>query len=170
MTVRFAYGLGSLITGTSQGPAMVRGYMELMEGQGSEFLWPNGISLVSADGSYPQLKSVADAPPEIKSREMSRLTPAIIGARSWREIVARGARFSNTHVAGDFTLDQVMDIIEEGSKKAGMSPQQIQAQRHTVDHFTMNPRPEQMPRLKQLGIMVSCSPEVYRKRQSGSAA
>ena len=159
MIVRFAYGLGSLITGTSQGPAMVRGYMELMEGQGSEFLWPNGISLVSADGSYPQLKSVADAPPDIKSREMSRLDAGDYRRKVLEEIVARGARFSNTHVAGDFTLDQVMDIIEEGSKKAGMSPQQIQAQRHSVDHCTMNPRPEQMPRLKQLGIMVSCSPK-----------
>jgi predicted amidohydrolase YtcJ len=159
MVVRFAYGLGSLITGTSQGPAMVRGYMELMEGQGSEFLWPNGISLVSADGSYPQLKSIADAPAEIKSREMSRLDAGDYRRKVLEEIVARGARFSNTHVAGDFTLDQVMDIIETGSKKAGMSPQQIQAQRHTVDHCTMNPRPDQMPRLKQLGIMVSCSPK-----------
>ena len=92
MTVRFAYGLGSLITGTSQGPAMVRGYMELMEGQGSEFLWPNGISLVSADGSYPQLKSAADAPPEIKSREMSRLDAGDYRRKVLEEIVARGAR------------------------------------------------------------------------------
>ena len=159
MVVRLAYGMGSLITGTSQGPAMVRGYMELVEGQGSEFLWPNGISLVSADGSYPQLKSLADAPPEIKSREMSRLDAGDYRRKVLEEIVARGARFSNTHVAGDFTLDQVMDIIEEGSKKAGMSLQQVQERRHTVDHCTMNPRPEQMPRLKQLGIMVSCSPK-----------
>ncbi len=159
MVVRFAYGLGSLITGTSQGPAMVRGYMELVEGQGSEYLWPNGISLVSADGSYPQLKSSADAPAEIKSREMTRLDGGDYRRKVLEEIVARGLRFSNTHVAGDATLDQVMDVIEEGSKKAGMSPEQIQARRHSVDHCTMNPRPDQMPRLKKLGILVSCSPK-----------
>ncbi len=159
MVVRFAYGLGALVTGTSQGPAMVRGYIELVEGQGSDFLWPNGISLVSADGSYPQMKSKADAPPEIKSREMWRLDAGDHRRKILEEVVARGLRFSNTHVAGDRTLDEILDVIEEGSKKAGFTMEQIKAKRHAVDHCTMNPRPDQIPRLKQLGILVSCAPK-----------
>lgn len=159
MVVRFAYGLGALVTGTSQGPAMVRGYMELIEGQGSDFLWPNGISLVSADGSYPQIRSTAEAAPDIKGREMWRLDADDHRRKILEETIARGLRFSNTHIAGDRTLDEVLDIIEQGSKKAGFTLEQIQAKRHAVDHCTMNPRPDQMPRLKKLGIIVSCAPK-----------
>ena len=159
MVVRFAYGLGSLVTGTSQGPAMVRGYMELVEGQGSDYLWPNGISLVSADGSYPQIRSTADAAPAIKGREMWRLDATDHRRKIMEAIVTKGLRFSNTHIAGDHTLDEILNIIEEGSKKAGFTAEQIKSKRHAVDHCTMNPRPDQMPRLKQLGILVSCAPK-----------
>jgi predicted amidohydrolase YtcJ len=75
------------------------------------------------------------------------------------EIIAAGHRYSNTHTAGDASLDETMDSIERESARLGMSIQQIRAMRHTVDHCTMNPRPDQIPRLRELGMMISCSPK-----------
>jgi hypothetical protein len=76
-----------------------------------------------------------------------------------REYAAAGLRFSNTHIAGDQTLDVTMDMIEQGSAQAGLSLAQVQAKRHASDHCRLNPRPEQIPRLKRLGIIMSCAPK-----------
>ena len=67
--------------------------------------------------------------------------------------------FSNTHTAGDKALDLTLDAIEKGSARAGYSLEQIRAKRHSIDHCTMNPRPDQIPRLKKLGIIMSCAPK-----------
>ena len=72
---------------------------------------------------------------------------------------ASGQRFVNSHTAGDQTLDITLDAIEKGSTRAGLSLEEIRAKRHAIDHCTMNPRPDQIPRLKKLGIIMSCSPK-----------
>jgi predicted amidohydrolase YtcJ len=48
----------------------------------------------------------------------------------------------------------LLNVIEQASKDAGMTPEQIRAHRHAYDHMAMNPRPDQIQRLKQLGMMV----------------
>jgi predicted amidohydrolase YtcJ len=54
-------------------------------------------------------------------------------------------------------MDFFLEIIEEGSRDAGMTPEQIRAKRHVIDHCTMSPRPEQYARIKELGITMSCA-------------
>ena len=118
------------------------------------------------DQSYPGIASSAEARPEIKAREFDYyIKPGAAGSgEGWRrdllkEMIKRGFRFSNTHVAGDKTLDVIMDVIEEGSREGGFSPEQIRAKRHASDHCAMNPRPDQIPRLQRLGIIMSCAPK-----------
>jgi predicted amidohydrolase YtcJ len=175
MIIRFAYGVG-IHTLSFQGPKMLPAFSQIMEGKGSDFLWPIGFSTVNMDQSFPGMVSTAKAPQEIKAREFDfYIKPGPAGsAAGWRrgllyEMIRRGLRFSNTHVAGDKTLDEVLDIIEKASQEAGLSPEQIRAKRHAVDHCAMNPRPDQHERLKRLGIMMSCSPKYIEDVAPGIA-
>ncbi|MBI3895039.1 MAG: amidohydrolase family protein [Acidobacteria bacterium] len=80
------------------------------------------------------------------------------GTPGWDENVAiaeSGLRFATMHTSGDKGIDYVMDAIEEGSKRAGLTPEQIRAKRHAFDHSAGAPRPQQIPRIKNLGMMVS---------------
>ncbi len=123
-------------------------------GYGTDNLWFNAWSTTSNDGAYPLLATTIEARPEIKERELLRSRIPIT-----RDYAAKGLRFSNTHIAGDRTLDITMDLIEAGSAEAGLSLNEIRAKRHGSDHCRMNPRPDQIPRLAQLGIIMSCAPK-----------
>jgi predicted amidohydrolase YtcJ len=67
--------------------------------------------------------------------------------------IKSGGRFTTTHTVGDEDLDYAMDIIERASRDAGFSLQEIREKRHSFDHNMMNPRPDQIPRMKRLGII-----------------
>ncbi|MQA82029.1 MAG: amidohydrolase family protein [Streptosporangiales bacterium] len=124
----------------------------------SNSLWNDGVSLASVDKAYPRICStvpvLADDPGAI-----CFLDKGSIMRETLESMIASGYRFSNTHVAGDKALDQLLDVIEEASARAGLSKEQIRARAHTVDHCTLNPRPDQIPRLKDLGIIISCEPK-----------
>ena len=47
-----------------------------------------------------------------------------------------------------------MNLIEEASTEGGLTGEEIRLRRHTVDHMMMWPRPDQIPRLKKLGMIV----------------
>jgi len=66
-----------------------------------------------------------------------------------------GLRIATMHTGGDKGIDNVMDAIEEGSRKADMTLDEIRAKRHSFDHGAGAPRPQQIPRIKNLGMMVS---------------
>jgi predicted amidohydrolase YtcJ len=151
LATRVAYGLGPSFYRTMPlHPYLLYDF----RGYGTDKLWFNAWSTTSNDGAYPLLATTIEARPEIKEREMLR------GRNDYtREYAAADLRFSNTHIAGDRTLDVTMDMIEQGSQRAGMSLEQIQEKRHASDHCRLNPRPAQIPRLKKLGIIMSCAPK-----------
>ncbi len=123
-------------------------------GYGTDHLWFNAWSTTSNDGAYPLLATTIEARPEIKERELLR------GRNDYtRQYAAAGLRFSNTHIAGDRTLDVTMDMIEQGSAEANMTAEEIRGKRHASDHCRLNPRPAQIPRLKKLGMIMSCAPK-----------
>jgi predicted amidohydrolase YtcJ len=151
LATRVAYGLGPSFYRTMPlHPYLLHDF----RGYGTDYLWFNAWSTTSNDGAYPLLATTIEARPEIKEREMLR------GRNDYtRDYAAADLRFSNTHIAGDRTLDVTMDMIEQGSARAGLSLAQIQAKRHASDHCRLNPRPEQIPRLKKLGMIMSCAPK-----------
>ena len=135
-----------------------------VEDYGSDYLWGIGASRRGSDGGYPSFYTSIEPPQisaEVKSRELVLMTPS--RRKSYfqfiEDSVAAGQRFANTHTAGDQALELTLDAIEKGSERAGFSLEQIRAKRHVIDHCTMNPRPDQIPRLKKLGIMMSCAPK-----------
>ena len=151
MPLRYAYALDSYWFRTMPGHTSFR---TDMSGTGSDWLWENSVSISSGDGAYPLLATTIEARPEIKERELLRDRVSYI-----KDYTANGLRWANTHIAGDRTLDAAMDMIESGSAEAGLSDDEVRAKRHGSDHCRMNPRPDQLPRLKKLGVTMSCAPK-----------
>lgn len=137
----------------------------VLTGNGTPFVWLIGLSPGSTDSSYPGVCTTIDARPEIKAREDCRLVRGGTRWRSGYEAVKQGHRISGTHSAGDAMTDALMNMIEEASLEAGMTYDEIRAQRHAIDHCTMNPRPDQIDRGLLLGITWSCGPK-YHERAS----
>jgi predicted amidohydrolase YtcJ len=52
-------------------------------------------------------------------------------------------------------VENVLDAIEEGSKRAGFSLDEIRSKRHAFDHGDGAPSPAQIPRIKNLGVLAS---------------
>ncbi len=152
MGIRYAYTPG---VGT---PAQVVPEMNGVPGYGTDYLWFVGASMRGVDASYPGILTTIqppDIPQEIKDREIHN-----VGFTEFIEAaVASGLRWAGTHTAGDKALDLTLDAIEKGSAKAGYSLDQIRAKGHAIDHCTLNPRPDQIPRLQKLNITMSCAPK-----------
>ncbi len=160
--------------GPSMGtPLQVIPTMHGIDGYGTDYVWQIGSSMKGMDSIYPGVLTTKEPPEisqEVKDMELAYVSKRLTDfAKFIEDTVAAGQRFSNTHTAGDRTLDISLDAIEKGSARAGLSPQEIRAKRHSIDHCQMNPRPDQIPRIKRLGIMMSCgsrfiegSPEVLR--------
>ncbi|HWP56856.1 MAG TPA: amidohydrolase family protein [Candidatus Acidoferrales bacterium] len=146
LPIRFAYGV---MMGNPQ--------MLSLANYSSDFLWNTGAG-TSTDSSYPGLYTSVE-PPLIPKDIKDRENPRQGFDKIIEDGVASGLRFVNTHVAGDRALDLVLDAIEKGSARAGLSPEEIRRKRHAADHCTMNPRPDQIPRLKRLGMLMSCAPK-----------
>lgn len=150
--IRYGYTPG---VGT---PAQVVPEMFGISGYGTDYLWFVGASMRGIDASYPGILTTIEPPEiskEVKDREIHNT-----GFEEFVEkAVASGLRWSGTHTAGDKALDMTLDAIEKGSARAGYSLEQIRAKGHAIDHCTMNPRPDQIPRLQKLNIMMSCAPK-----------
>ena len=152
MGIRYAYTPGA---GT---PAQVVPEMHGVPGYGTDYLWFAGASMRGVDASYPGILTTIESPEipkEIKDREIHN-----VGFEAFIEnAVASGLRWAGTHTAGDKALDLTLDAIEKGSARAGYTLDQIRAKGHAIDHCTLNPRPDQIPRLQKLNIMMSCAPK-----------
>jgi len=121
------------------------------EGTGSDYFWVHGMtSHMGMDCS-----KLPGTTPEVKQRERpcGFADPTI--ARALYEYIKAGGRLAGDHQVGDGEIDLVLDIIEKASKDAGMTLDQIRAKRHVTEHMSMYPRPDQIPRFKNLGMMTS---------------
>ena len=80
---------------------------------------------------------------------------------SSEEAVRNGFRLAGGHIRRDTDLERVMDIIEEQSL-GRFSLEEIRARRHAADHCTRNPTQAQIPRVKNLGMIMGCGPKYIR--------
>ena len=124
-------------------------------GNFTDRLWNLGCGIPVADGGYPNAASTLPG----GNKNGHILQPGSPGRTIVERCVRTGNRLYGFHVAGDVTLDVIMDIIEEQSKLAGMSIEEVRAQRHAIDHLTVNPRQDQIPRMKKLGLFMSAQPK-----------
>jgi predicted amidohydrolase YtcJ len=93
--------------------------------------------------------------------------PGQPGRRVLEDIVRTGGRVAAMHTGGDKDIDNLMDVIEEQSAAAGLSLEDIRARRHAFDHASGAPRPDQIPRIKRLGMMISMINTVLWENRTG---
>jgi len=148
----------------------------LLDGAGNDFFWNEGGWGVSVPASNC---TTAQPRPGVEDKPWTKKCAYDPGSRDFQRLVAfvkSGARISNMHSGGDRDLDYLMEAIEMGSKEAGFTPEEIRSKRHTFDHLTLEPRPDQLPRLKRLGMVaggnsfffMENSPEVMRNFGEGA--
>ena len=154
LPIRFAYSHRMGAAGSS-GAAEFYKRIGNISGHGTDFLWAIGVSLSALDSSYPRQCTTVDARKEIKSREKCE---AEAEYKIMRAAVGAGQRISGTHVYGDGAVDRFLDVIEKASAEAGLTPDEIRARKHNIDHCGMSPRADQVERGKKLDIIWSCAP------------
>ncbi|MBI3896604.1 MAG: amidohydrolase family protein [Acidobacteria bacterium] len=87
--------------------------------------------------------------------DQCNFAPGGRGRETLEMIIKSGLRIGGLHSGGDKDIDYLMDVIEQTSREAGFTLEEIRAKRHAFDHSAEAPRPEQIPRIKNLGMMVS---------------
>src|SRR5579885_1606845 len=155
MPARFAWGY----TGTAWDDETMR-YVAGLLGNGTEHLWNIG-AWDAAGGNC----TTFNARPEVKAKERCSFAPGSKGREHVEAIVRNGGRIANMHSGGDKDIDYLMDAILKASKDAGMSMDEIRAKRHAFDHSSGAPRDDQIPVLKNMGMLTSMiSVDLWEKR------
>ncbi|OFW00610.1 MAG: hypothetical protein A3H94_02530 [Acidobacteria bacterium RIFCSPLOWO2_02_FULL_60_20] len=145
MPVRFAWGY----IGPDFSERTLRTIAGLL-GRGTDYMWNIG--------SWPQTGSsctTIDAPPQIKQQEQCHFAPGMPAREIVNRIIRTGGRIATMHTDGDKDIGYLLDAIEEESAKAGFTLDDIRAKRQTFDHLDGAPRPDQIPRIKNLGMTLS---------------
>ncbi|MBI3940598.1 MAG: amidohydrolase family protein [Acidobacteria bacterium] len=119
-------------------------------GHGTDHFWNIG-----AWGTSGGTCTTLDASPEVKRREECSFAPGSVGREVLEDIIRTGGRIATMHTGGDKDIDYYLDAIEKASKEAGFTAQEIQSKRHAFDHASGAPRPDQFPRIKRLGMIIS---------------
>jgi predicted amidohydrolase YtcJ len=146
MPARFAWGY----RGSDYSLEWLR-YLKGMENRGTDYLWLIGAQPLLTGGNCTTL---AD---KLKKPDLGGCVfgPGQEGRKMVENIIMSGMRIATMHSWGDKDIDNLMDAIEETSAKAGISLDEIRAKRHAFDHGGGAPRPDQIPRMKKLGMMAS---------------
>ena len=125
---------------------------------GSDHLWmvgafgANGGNCMTAPERADWKTSKMDLPGR---REGCNLNPGSPARKRLEDVVRSGMRIATIHTGGDKDIDNFMDAIEKASAEAGFSKEEIRSRRHAFDHGAGAPRPQQIPRIKDLGMMAS---------------
>ncbi len=146
MTVRYGWSY----TGPNLDYTSIQFASSLL-GTGSDYLWNIGAQGEWSGGDCTTIPAAEN----VKKHESCTLGPGDPGRQEKEFIVRSGGRIAAMHSGGDKDIDNLMDIIEQQSKAAGMSLDDIRKRRHSFDHASGAPRPDQIPRIKRLGMMVS---------------
>lgn len=132
-------------------------------GNGTDYLWNIGAHGERSGGNCTTLP----ASDRVKAQEDCRLDPGDDGRRVKEDIVRSGGRVAAMHSGGDKDIDHLLDVIEEQSEAAGLTLDEVRARRHAFDHASGAPRPDQIPRIKNLGMMVSMINTVIWENRTG---
>ena len=157
LPIRFAY---STYTGFQPNPAEAAGfYLRLGDraGFGNEFFWNVGVGVSNLDSGPPMICTSVDLPPEQKKREWCRTAPGTAHHQALYDILVGHNRLALGHNYGDKAADYFMDLVEKAiAEEPGITLAYVRSRLITMDHCGLYPRPDQLPRMKRLGIMLSC--------------
>jgi len=130
----------------------VRNASNFMEGLGNDFFWYGGSRGAQSTGG-----GCSSLPVRPESGERAPRCSYEPGSENYNMLyqhIKNGGRYVGVHTIGDGDIDYLLEIIERASAEAGFTLDQIRAKRHTFDHLVMAPRPDQLPRIKRLGMVL----------------
>ena len=126
-------------------------------GLGDKYFWNVGVTLGGLDAGPPQICTTMEAPKEYKDQERCLLQPGNDYDKAMHAALMSHLRFVVNHDYGDKTIDYVMDNIERVMKEdPAITLDYVRKLRVTADHCGFYPREAQLPRLKNLGMIISC--------------
>ena len=126
-------------------------------GLGDKYFWNIGLTLGGIDNGPPAMCTTMDAAPEHKAKEECILQPGNPYARAIHTALSNHYRYVVNHAYGDKSVDYVMDIMEQViEEKPEITLDYMRSLRVTVNHCGFYPRKDQMPRMKKLGMIISC--------------
>ncbi len=138
-------------------------FMVWAEGKGNDHWWYMGSRPVVRSGSgctdfelrsaYVARASEEEVARMRTARENCAWAPGKVDRQNLYRYIKAGGRFINVHSVADKDIDYMMDVIEEASQEAGFTLEEIRAKRHGFDHTVMAPRPDQVERMKRLGMV-----------------
>jgi predicted amidohydrolase YtcJ len=133
-------------------------------GMGSNYFWNIGMTLGGIDAGPPTICSTMEAPPEYKQQEYCIIEENNHYGRAVYTALRSRYRYAVNHDYGDRGVDIVMDIMEKVIKEnPDITLDFMRSQRITSDHCGFYPRPNQVPRMKNLGMIISCNPNFINR-------
>lgn len=127
-----------------------------MQGLGNDFFWYGG-----AQGSEDNGKNCSVLEPLVQLRPSQLACGFEPGSEPYKTLyrfIKSGGRVTILHTFGDRDIDNILEIVEKASREAGFTLEQVRAKRHGFDHLAMSPRPDQLKRIKDLGMVVGGGP------------
>lgn len=158
MPMRFGF---THYTGFTMNPDSEGFYFRLgdMFKLGDDYLWFAGIGVGQLDHGPPLYCSsmVPESERGPKGYMWCRDQP---NGPHWKTMItalANGQRVVAGHNYGDLSFDYYMDIIEEAMKRSPteITLEHVRSLRLSADHGGLYPRPDQLPRIKKLGMFLS---------------
>ncbi|MCH8268787.1 MAG: amidohydrolase family protein [Acidobacteria bacterium] len=132
-------------------------------GLGDKYFWNVGLTLGGIDNGPPAICTTMEAAPEYKSQEECILQPGNPYARAVHTALSARYRYVVNHLYGDKGLDYVMDIMEQViEENPDITLDFMRSLRVTSDHCAFYPRKDQLPRIKKLGMILSCGTSINR--------
>jgi predicted amidohydrolase YtcJ len=123
-----------------------------MQGLGNDYFWYGGAQGSEENGTNcSSLKPLVPLRPNMLA---CGLEPGSPGYQRLYKYIKNGGRMAIAHTIADRDVDHILEIIEKASRDAGMTIDEVRAKRHGFDHLAMSPRPDQIPRIQELGMVV----------------
>lgn len=133
-------------------------------GMGTEYFWLIATGLGAVDSGPPAFCSTMEAPKAIKDQEWCRNSPGTILNKAVFAAILSKQRVAVGHAYADKAVDYFMDALEEAMKvNPEITLDYIRSRRFTSDHCGFYPRPDQIPRMARLGMMISCGGNVLTR-------
>jgi predicted amidohydrolase YtcJ len=129
---------------------------------GNEYMWFQAIGLGMIDHGPPlfcstmiDLEALAAEGKKEDYYEWCRYAKDTKNYQTIVTALSNGSRVVAGHNYGDLSADHYMDAIEEAMERSSeITLEHIRSLRLSMDHGGLYPRPDQLPRIKNLGMML----------------
>ena len=115
------------------------------------------MTMGAIDGGPPSICTTMEAPPKFKDAEQCFLQPGNRYAKAIHTALSNRYRYVVNHVYGDKPMDYLMDIMDQViEENPEITLDFMRSQRITADHCGFYPRKEQLPRMANFNMILSC--------------